>query len=79
MKKILLISLIMLFSSSAFAVEFYDISKEENYAQQLEKKFHEKHKDGVFTTKDYNREVVVPLFKFIEEKQKTDKSGIKNL
>lgn len=79
MKKILLISLIMLFSSSAFAVEFYDVSKQEAYAQELEKKFHEKHKDGVFTTKDYNREVVVPLFKFIEEKQKTDKSGIKNL
>lgn len=76
MKKILLISLIMLFSSSAFAVEFYDISKEENYAQQLEKKFHEKHKDGIFTGEDYNREVIAPLYKYMEEIQKTDKSGL---
>ena len=79
MKQILIISLIMLFSSSAFAVEFYDISKQEAYAQELEKKFHEKYKDGSFTTKDYNREVMIPLFKFLEEKQKTDKSGIEKL
>lgn len=79
MKQFLLICLIYLFSSSVFAVEFYDISKEQAYAQELEKKFHENHKDGSFTTKDYNREVMIPLFKFLEEKQKTDKSGIKNL
>ena len=69
----------MLFSSSAFAVEFYDVSKQEAYAQELEKKFHEKYKDGLFTTKDYNREVMIPFYKFIEEKQKTDKSGLELL
>lgn len=76
MKKILLISLIMLFSSSAFAVEFYDVSKQEAYAQELEKKFHEKHKDGVFTGEDYNREVIVPFYDYLYEKQKIDKTGI---
>ena len=76
MKQILIISLIILFSSSAFAVEFYDISKEETYAQELDKKFHEKHKDGSFTGEDYNREVLAPLFKYMEEIQKTDKFGL---
>ena len=79
MKQFLIISLLMLFSSSAFAVEFYDVSKQEAYAKELKKKFNEKHKDGVFTGEDYYIEVTVPFYDYIAKKQKTDKSGIKNL
>ena len=68
MKQFLIISLIMLFSSSAFAVEFYDVSDKEAYAKELKKKFHEKHKDGVFTGEDYYIEVTVPYYDYLSNK-----------
>ena len=80
MKKLFFISLLMLFSFPVFAEpQFYDISAQEEYAHKLEKKFFEKYPNGNFGAKEYNKEVTIPLLKFIQEKQKTDKSGLKPL
>ncbi len=79
MKQILIISLLMLFSSSVFAVEFYDVSEKETYAKELKKKFKEKHKDGIFTGEDYYIEVTVPYYDYLSKKQKTDKTGLEPL
>lgn len=79
MKQFLLISLICLFSLPVYAVEFYDISEQEAYAQALDKKFHENHKDGSFTGEDYHREVSIPFYHYMAERQKTDKSGLEPL
>lgn len=90
MKKLLLIILIMLVSTPVFAEpgEFYidengytvcDDSESQAYFQELVKQYQEKYYGKAHSAKDYNREVLLPLYIFEEEQQLKGYCGFKNL
>ncbi len=81
MKQFLFLFLMILFSSPVFAetneTTFYDISEQQVYAEELEKKFFEKYDS--FTGEDYRREVIKPYYDYLYKKQKTEKTGLEIL
>ena len=90
MKHFLLISLLMLFSLPVFAVpgeyvydeygnRLCDDSDLQQYAKQLEQEFLKKYPNGNFSGNDYNREVQIPIFDFLTEKQNKGHCGFKRL
>ena len=90
MKHFLLISLLMLFSLPVFAVpgesvfdeygnEICDNSDMQEYAKLLEQQFFKKYPNGNFSGNDYNREVQIPIFDFLTEKQNKGHCGFEEL
>lgn len=90
MKHLLLTVLILFMAMPVFAVpgeyttlangtKICDDSESQAYFIQLEKQFFEKHQNGSFTGKDYNREVLSPLLFLEEEQQLKGYCGFKDL
>lgn len=90
MKQFLFISLLMLFSLPVFAApgesvfdeygnEICDSSDVQEYAKQLKQEFFKKYPNGNFSGNDYNREVQIPIFDFLTEKQNKGHCGFEEL
>lgn len=89
MKKIFVLTLMIIFSAPAFAMpgyeegmariggkpRVYDVSKEQKYFEELERKYFEKYKGKDHSGKDYDREVTVPMLNFYAEEQRQCKPG----
>lgn len=92
MKKIFILFLLFMVSAPVFSApgyeeamvriggkpRVYDVSESQAYFQELERKFHEKYKDGKnggITGEKYDKEVWVPFLDFEAEQQRQCKPG----
>ena len=93
MKKIFVLTLMIIFSAPAFAMpgyeegmariggkpRVYDVSKEQKYFEELERKYFEKYKGKDHSGVDYVNEVTIPSMDYMFKVQKERGTGYSKL
>lgn len=93
MKKIFILSLLLIFCTPVFSApgyeeamakwgdkpHVYDVSKEQKYFEELERRYFEKYKGKDHSGADYVKEVTIPSMDYMFEVQKERGTGFSKL